>query len=145
MAGCTLGSRLVSGSFRLNSNGLKVHTSHYYSSSVVSGTPYEMSAVEKLQWGAAIDANRSKLLHVHDVMSLVLGTACGILALEAYTGAAFFVATTTLVNAGFYMVCCEGKGSRFFQSPIKEIFIDTLGSSVAGFVMMWCLVYALVR
>lgn len=104
-----------------------------------------MSAVEKLQWTAAIEANQKKLQHVHDVMSLVLGTACGILALEAYLGAAFYVAASTLVNGAFYMVCCEGKGSRFFESPIKEIFVDTLGTSVAGFVMMWCLVYALVR
>lgn len=104
-----------------------------------------MSTVEKLQWSAAIEANQKKLQHVHDVMSLVLGTACGVLTLEAFTGAAFFVAATTLVNGGFYLVCCGGNGSKFFLSPVKEIFVDTLGSSVAGFVMMWCLVYALVR
>lgn len=78
-------------------------------------------------------------------MCLVLGLAAGVLRFEPLAGVLLYVVGFSLTNLSFYLFCCEGNPQLFFASPIREIFVDTLPSGVAGYVMMWCLTYALVK
>lgn len=101
--------------------------------------------METLLYGPNVDANKRKLQHVHDVMSLVLGAGAGVLTLESAWGFLMYLAGLTATNGVFYLYVCEGRAGGFFQQPLKEIFVDGMLSNLAGFVMMWCLVYALVK
>lgn len=103
-----------------------------------------MTGSEQVWYEANIESNGRKLGRVHDIFSLVLGTACGILRLQSWYGFGFYFIGLTIVNLLFYIVCCEGQPHLFFKSPMKEIFMSPLFSNIAGFIMMWCLVYALV-
>lgn len=92
-----------------------------------------------------IDANRKKLQHVHDVVSLTLGVVAGVLALESLHGFLFYVAGLTVVNTVFVAVACEGQVARFFPNSWYDVFVTGISTNLAGYVMMWCLVYALVK
>lgn len=100
-----------------------------------------MLAREIVYYGPSVELNQKKLKYIHDIMSLSLGVAAGVLSLESIWGFIFYVVGITLVNLGFAVVCCEGDVSKFYRFPGKEIFWDGMGN-VAGYVMMWCLVYA---
>lgn len=78
-------------------------------------------------------------------MSLALGVGAGVLGLESLSGFLFFLVTFSMSNLSFFFLCCEGKPEDFFNNPMREIFVDGITSSVAGYVMMWCLTYALVK
>lgn len=92
-----------------------------------------------------IVANKQRLQRLQDVMSLALGVGAGVLCLESVVGFLFFLVAFSLSNLSFYLLCCEGKPSDFFKNPLSEIFLDGIASSLAGYVMMWCLTYALVK
>lgn len=92
-----------------------------------------------------VDFNKQQLQTQQDVMCLALGVAAGVLGLESLAGVALYLVGMTLANLSFYLLCCEGKPELFFASPIKEIFVEKLPTGVAGFVMMWCLTFALVK
>jgi hypothetical protein len=100
--------------------------------------------MEVIDYGKNIDINVKKLQHVHDVVSLVLGIALGILMLESLQGFLFYVVGLSLTNCVFYLVCCQGTPKTFFKNPIHDIFVSSILTNVSGFIMMWCLVYALV-
>ncbi|EGW35413.1 uncharacterized protein SPAPADRAFT_58629 [Spathaspora passalidarum NRRL Y-27907] len=93
---------------------------------------------------ANIKSNKDKLQHVQDITSLVLGIASGILTLESIHGFLLYVIGLTLANGLFYVICGEGKIDKYFKSPIQEVFVSGIVGNMPGFVMMWCLVYALV-
>lgn len=105
----------------------------------------KLSNMETICYGQSIDINKKKLQHIHDILSLVLGIGSGILTLESISGFLFYIIGFTLTNLAFYTVCCQGQPKTFFKNPIKEIFIDGVFSNIAGYIMMWCLVYALVK
>lgn len=90
-------------------------------------------------------ANKKKLQKLQDVMSLVYGVGVGVLGLESFYGFAVFLVGMFLSNALFYVICCQGEPQQFFRSPVKEVFVDGIFSSLSGFIMMWCLTYALVK
>lgn len=89
--------------------------------------------------------NKLKLQKLQDVMSLVLGIGVGVLGLESLYGFAFFLAGICLSNLSFYLICCQGESARFFPNPLKDIFLDGLFTSLSGFILMWCLTYALFK
>lgn len=104
-----------------------------------------MSDKETIYYGPNVEVNRKKLQYVHDVMCLWLGVGAGILSLESIYGFLFYVVGMSLTNIGFILVCCEGAPKTFFRDPIKQVFLDGLLGNIAGYIMMWCLVYALVK
>ena len=90
-------------------------------------------ATQKFYYQPSIEANKQKLQHVHDVASLALGVGSGILTLESMN------------DLLFYIICGEGRPSKYFKNPLQEVFISGVFSNIPGFIMMWCLVYALVK
>lgn len=104
-----------------------------------------MSETETIYYISSIEANKKKLQHVHDIMALALGVGAGVLTLESVYGFLFYIIGFTITNLTFYQICCEGKAIEFFRKPLHEIFVDGIASNVAGFLMMWCLVFALVK
>ncbi|RCK62925.1 ER membrane protein complex subunit 6 [Candida viswanathii] len=104
-----------------------------------------MSSPEKFYYQPSIEANKQKLQHIHDVASLALGVGSGILTLESLNGFLFYLAGITATNVLFYIICGEGRPGKYFKSPIQEVFLNGVFSNLAGFIMMWCLVYALVK
>lgn len=78
-------------------------------------------------------------------MCLALGFAAGVLRLESLAGVMFYLVGFTVANFTFLLFCCEGKLRLFFKSPMKEIFVDKILAGVAGYLMMWCLISALVK
>lgn len=98
-----------------------------------------------IYYGPSVELNKKKLQYVHDVMCLWLGVGAGILSLESLYGFIFYLAGMTVTNVGFILVCCEGKPKQFFRQPIKQVFVDGIQGNIAGYIMMWCLVYALVQ
>lgn len=101
--------------------------------------------MDPLYFEPNITANKHKLQRVQDVASLALGVGCGVLGLESLNGFWFYLVGFSLSNFSFYMLCCQGSPEEFFKNPLKEIFVDGLFTSLAGYVMMWCLTYALVK
>lgn len=104
-----------------------------------------MSEKETIFYGPNVEVNKKKLQYVHDMMCLWLGVGAGILSLESVHGFMFYILGMTIVNLGFIVVCCESHPYRFFRDPLKQIFVDGLQGNIAGYIMMWCLVYALVK
>lgn len=100
---------------------------------------------ERLLYQPNIQRNHGKLQHLHSIMTLALGTGAGILTLESFQGFVTYFVGLTITNVVFYIVCCKGQADSFFESPIKEIFISSMPEYLPGFIMMWCLVYALVN
>ena len=100
---------------------------------------------ETILYRPSIEANKQKLQHIHDISSLVLGIGCGILTLESIYGFLFYLVGFTVTNGIFYTICCEGNPKKFFNKPVQEIFFDGIFHNVSGFIMMWCLIYALVK
>lgn len=92
-----------------------------------------------------INANKLKLQKVQHILCLVLGIGSGILTLESLPGFLFYFGGITLCNAAFYFVCCEGKPKLFFTNVVQEVFFDGLFQNIAGYIMMWCLTYTLVK
>lgn len=101
--------------------------------------------VEPIYYAPNIEANKKKLQDVRDRSVLVLGLGAGILTLESLYGFAFYFAGITFANAVFYLICC-GKGPKqYFANPLLEIFVSGVVADIPGFVMMWCLLFALVK
>lgn len=96
-------------------------------------------------YGPNVASNKQKLQRLQDIISLALGAAAGIVGLESLHGFLFFLVGITLTNATFYLVCCQGDAGAFFAAPYREIFVEGLSSSLAGYVMTWCLLFALVK
>lgn len=92
-----------------------------------------------------IAVNKQKLQRVQDVMSLALGVSAGILNLESVYGFLFFLVAFSLSNLAFYLECCKGEADKYFESPSRQIFLDGLFPALSGYVMLWCLTYALVN
>lgn len=78
-------------------------------------------------------------------MSLSLGVGAGTLGLESLHGFFFFLVGITISNHAFYKYVCEGEPETFFEKPVREIFLDGVVTCMPGFIMMWCLTYALVK
>ncbi|ODQ80670.1 hypothetical protein BABINDRAFT_12801 [Babjeviella inositovora NRRL Y-12698] len=97
-----------------------------------------------VKYGPWIQLNQKSLQHIHDIASLGLGTAAGILRLESLWGFALFLGGMTAVNGCIWFLLTEGKPGQYFENPQQLIFLNGLGSGVAGYAMMWCLVSALV-
>ncbi|GEQ66880.1 hypothetical protein JCM33374_g543 [Metschnikowia sp. JCM 33374] len=94
---------------------------------------------------SSIAANKYKLQKFHDVMSLSLGVAAGVLGLESFQGFAFYFIGILASDLSFFVICCRSSPKDFFISPVKEVVLDGLFTNLAGYVMMWCLTYALVK
>ncbi|ODV78407.1 uncharacterized protein CANTADRAFT_52832 [Suhomyces tanzawaensis NRRL Y-17324] len=99
---------------------------------------------ETIYYNGSIQSNKQKLGRVRDISSLALGVGCGILALESLVGFGFYIVGTTLTNLLFIWICCGSEPSKFFVSPKRELLLEGVVENVPGFVMMWCLVYAIV-
>lgn len=88
--------------------------------------------------------NIYKLERFQDIMSLTLGVASGILCLESHLGFAFYLVGITLTNTSFHFMCCEGS-KQFYRTPGRQIYLRGLLANLPGYVMMWCLTYALIQ
>ncbi|CAI5759306.1 unnamed protein product [Candida verbasci] len=104
-----------------------------------------MAIDNEFYYTPSIVANKHKLQHVQDVASLVLGVASGIMSLESINGFVFYFIGITLTNLLFYIICTEQQPYKFFKNPLHEIFIKDLFNNISGYIMMWCLIYALVK
>lgn len=101
--------------------------------------------MEKAYFGPNIVTNKQKLQRIQDILALSLGAGAGIIGLESLWGFIFYVLGISLGNLSFYVVCLKGEPTNFFENPLKEIYFDSLFSSISGYVMTWCLVSALMK
>ena len=101
--------------------------------------------MEPLLYAPNVEYNKKQLQNQHDVMCLALGFSAGVLGLESHAGIALYVAGSVLITFSFDVVCCGRQPKLFFVSPVREIYVNTLWSGAAGFVIMWCLSYTLVN
>ncbi|KAI5949196.1 hypothetical protein KGF57_004794 [Candida theae] len=104
-----------------------------------------MTQPKKFYSQLSINTNKQKLQYIQDVASLVLGVVAGITTLESLNGFLFFFGGLSLTNAAFYLLCGQGNIEKFFQNPLQEIFVEGLAGNLPGYIMMWCLIYALVK
>lgn len=88
--------------------------------------------------------NKRLVQHVQDVALLALGVAAGVLQLEGFRGFGLFVAGSLVVSSVVVGVVAGGAPGRYFESPLKDVVWGGLTTGVAGYVMMWCLMYALI-
>lgn len=88
--------------------------------------------------------NKKQLQYVQDFTGLLFGCAAGVLKLESSTGFAGFLLQLTIVNCLFISLITQFTPSKYFESPVKNIFIDNFMRNSAAFLMMWTLIYALV-
>ena len=102
-------------------------------------------ATQKFYYQPSIEANKQKLQHVHDVASLALGVGSGILTLESMNGFIFYLIGITVTNLLFYIICGEEQAIKIFQESFARGVYKWGFSNIPGFIMMWCLVYALVK
>ncbi|AET40963.1 Emc6p Ecym_7111 [Eremothecium cymbalariae DBVPG len=91
----------------------------------------------------SIGFNKSRLLYVHDLTSLVFGCGAGILQLESQKGFGMFIASYIFVSLLFVVWICQLNPQKYFQNPVKDIFFNSLIRELAGFVMSWTFTYAL--
>lgn len=89
--------------------------------------------------------NKQKLQYVQDVSTLALGIGAGILGLESLYGVLFFITGFSLCNYAFFVMCCRSQPSVFFKNSTREIFLDGVVPAAPGYIMMWCLVHALIN
>lgn len=108
-------------------------------------THNSQAEMDTIYYQPNITTNKQNLQRVQDIMSLALGVGAGVLCLESLLGFLFFLVGFSLSNLSFFVLCCQGEPQTFFKNPFKEIFLDGIVSSLAGYVMMWCLTYALVK
>ncbi|SCU82888.1 LAME_0C03246g1_1 [Lachancea meyersii CBS 8951] len=92
----------------------------------------------------SIQLNKKILLYIQDGTSLGFGCGAGILQLEGLRGFQFFAASYLTVVALYVGWFCRFKPAKYYQSPIQEILVDPLFRELAGFVMAWTFVHALV-
>lgn len=88
--------------------------------------------------------NKLKAQFIHDVGALLFGSMAGILQLEAWFGFGLFVVSCIGTNLLFWLICAQGKARLYFESPINDIFVQGILRSFFGYLMMWCLVFALI-
>lgn len=95
--------------------------------------------------------NIKVLQYYKDISCLSLGTACGILQLQALAGLLFFILTSILSSMLYHFAMTRYnapsngfKLDQFYANPIKDVYIGNVGRQVATFTMMWCLVGALI-
>ncbi|KAK6454925.1 Rab5-interacting protein-domain-containing protein [Scheffersomyces xylosifermentans] len=98
-----------------------------------------------IYYNPSIDANKQKLQHVQDIASLALGVGAGVLTLESAYGFIFYFVGLTVANFLFYSICCENQPKKFFVKPLQDVYLAGIFTNIAGYIMMWCLVYALVK
>lgn len=79
-----------------------------------------------------------------DLSSLVTGSAAGVVQLESLAGLGVFVIGYALVCLCVVMSCREKGVKSYFEKVGEELVLNHLGRGLSAFVMMWCLVYALV-
>ncbi|KAH3899047.1 related to ER membrane protein complex subunit 6 [Saccharomycodes ludwigii] len=93
----------------------------------------------------SIQYNNQKLQYVQDATSLFSGCCCGILQLESLNGFTFFIIQYVSVAILFVIILCKGgKITNYFLNPIQDLIIENLFRELAGFLMTWTFVYALV-
>ncbi|CEP62754.1 Emc6p LALA0_S06e03026g [Lachancea lanzarotensis] len=92
----------------------------------------------------SIQLNKKILMYIQDGTSLGFGCGAGILQLEGLRGFGFFAASYLAVIGIFVGWFCKFKPAKYYQSPIQEILVDSLFRELAGFVMAWTFVHALV-
>lgn len=92
----------------------------------------------------SIEFNKKSLLYIQDVTSLVFGCGAGILQLESSKGFILFFLSYIAIALSYIGLFCQFKPGKYYQSPIQEIFVDSLFRELAGYVMTWTFVYALV-
>lgn len=103
-----------------------------------------MDAFVDIKSDANVVANKKRLLRLQDSTSLIMGLAAGILQLESLKGFYMFVASFTVISALYVVWICQLKPSKFYQSPIQEIFLESFFRELMGYVMAWTFSYALV-
>lgn len=101
--------------------------------------------VDKVYCKTNIASNKQKLQKLQDVMSLSSGIAAGALGLESYYGFVFFLLVGLASNLSFLIICCEGAPKKHFIYSTREVMADGILMNFAGYLMMWCLTYALVK
>ncbi|SCU85824.1 LADA_0D09978g1_1 [Lachancea dasiensis] len=92
----------------------------------------------------SIEFNKRTLLYVQDGTSLGFGCGAGILQLEGLQGFGFFAASYLVVALLYIAWFCKFQPNKYYQSPVQEIVIDSFFRELAGFVMAWTFVFALV-
>ncbi|CCE92677.1 Emc6p TDEL_0E04340 [Torulaspora delbrueckii] len=103
-----------------------------------------MDAYVDIKNDANVVANKKRLLRLQDSTSLTMGLAAGILQLESLKGFYMFVASFMSIGLLYVVWICQLKPSKYYQSPIQEIFMDSFFRELMGFVMAWTFSYALV-
>lgn len=103
-----------------------------------------MDAYVDIKNDANVVANKKRLLRLQDSTSLTMGLAAGILQLEFLKGFYMFVASFMSIGLLYVVWICQLRPSKYYQSPIQEIFMDSFFRELMGFVMAWTFSYALV-
>lgn len=87
--------------------------------------------------------NKNTVVKVKDITSLSFGVAAGILRLSSWQGVGFFLATNLVTSIAYYAMIRDAK--KYYTNWVSEIFVNDLGRFFASYVMMWCMLYALVN
>lgn len=91
-----------------------------------------------------VAANKKRLLRLQDSTSLVIGLGAGLLQLESLNGFYMFIGSYTSIGILYVLWICQLQPSRYYQSPVQEIFLESFFRELMGFVMAWTFSYALV-
>ena len=102
------------------------------------------SFMSKVLSGRSVFHNNKVLQYVQDSTSLMSGCCCGLLQLQSFAGFTFFLIQFLSIGVLFSAWFCKGQASRYFDSPVQEIFINNVFRGLAGFLMTWTFVYALI-
>ncbi|ODV72290.1 Emc6p CYBJADRAFT_168606 [Cyberlindnera jadinii NRRL Y-1542] len=98
-----------------------------------------------VKYAQSIQHNTKTLQYVHDFTSLIFGISAGILQLESLNGFLFLFISFALVSSLFTISHCQLQPSRYFESPLKSLYVDDLARYLTAFLMSWTLAYALVQ
>ncbi|AMD22792.1 HHR023Cp [Eremothecium sinecaudum] len=99
--------------------------------------------IHQLKSPRSITFNNKQLRYVQDMTTLAFGCGAGILQLESLEGFAMFFVSYIAVGFLFMIWLCQGEPSKYFSNPVQDVFFSSLVRELAGFIMAWTFVYAL--
>lgn len=98
---------------------------------------------QNISYGENIRFNIFQLQRIHDITCLLIGIVSGIMMLESLDGFAFFFTTMFSIDCYIYFMNGIGSQKKYFQNPVKEIFLMDYNRTTFGFIMMWTLFFRL--
>jgi ER membrane protein complex subunit 6 len=83
--------------------------------------------------------------NIRSLTASLFGVAAGTLGLESYPGFVFYLVGSLLVSILISLLRADGKPQAYFQSPLGDLWVGDVFSSLMSFVLTWTLFYGIVR